>query len=46
MFPLSQVKTIAHHLYLLIFSVYSEISQNRPALGPKNMASVEGWPVL
>jgi hypothetical protein len=25
---------------------YSETSQNRPALGPKIMASLEGWPVL
>jgi hypothetical protein len=25
---------------------YSETSQNRPALGPKIMAGLEGWPVL
>jgi hypothetical protein len=25
---------------------YSETSQNRPALGPKNMPGLEGWPVL
>jgi hypothetical protein len=25
---------------------YSETSLNWPALGPKNMASLEGWPVL
>jgi hypothetical protein len=26
--------------------IYSETSQNRPALGPKIMAGLEGWPVL
>jgi hypothetical protein len=31
---------------LKIKKIYSETSQNRPALGPKNMASLEGWPVL
>jgi hypothetical protein len=25
---------------------YSETSQNRPALGPKIMAGLEGWPVF
>jgi hypothetical protein len=26
--------------------IYSETSQNRPALGPNNMAGLEEWPVL
>jgi hypothetical protein len=26
--------------------MYSEASQNWPALGPKNMADLEVWPVL
>jgi hypothetical protein len=25
---------------------YSETSLNRPALGPKNMAVLDGWPVF
>jgi hypothetical protein len=28
------------------FDVYSETSLNWPALGPKKLAGLEGWPVL
>jgi hypothetical protein len=31
---------------ILKSTVQSETSLNRPALGPKIMASLEGWPVL
>jgi hypothetical protein len=30
----------------VIAIIYSETSQNRAALGPKNMADLEGWLVL
>jgi hypothetical protein len=30
----------------ILILIYSETSQNRPALGPKKLAGVEGWLVL
>ena len=33
-------------IYIRSMMIYSETSLNRPALGQKNMASLEEWPVL
>jgi hypothetical protein len=36
----------AYTLKCFILHNYSETSLNQPALGPKNMAGLEGWPFL